>query len=47
MATLDIKEAPHIAYITFLVRGMYNVNLKVYDSEDNLLGIFTCQPYVQ
>lgn len=46
MATLEIKDFPHIAYITFLVRGLYYVNLKVYDSENNLVGIFTSQPHV-
>lgn len=44
---LDTKDAPHIAKITFLSAGLFDVRLDVYDADEILVGVFTCQAYVQ
>lgn len=46
-ARLDTKDAPHIAKITFLSAGFFDVRLEVYDADEILVGVFTCQSYVQ
>lgn len=45
-ATLECDEFPHIAKITFLTRGLFTVTVEVYNGDEELLGVFTCQPYV-
>lgn len=46
-ARLDTKDAPHIAKITFLSAGLFDVRLEVYDADEILVGVFTCQSFVQ
>lgn len=45
-ATLECDEFPHIAKITFLTRGLFTVTVEVYNGDEELLRVFTCQPYV-
>ena len=47
MATIDTKDAPHRARITFTASGLFNITLNVYDGDGILVGVFTCQPFVQ
>lgn len=44
--TIDNEEYPHIAKITFLSRGLYTINLAIYNGDDELVDGYTCQPYV-
>ena len=44
--TLECDEFPHIAKITFLTRGLFTVTVEVYNGDEELLRVFTCQPYV-
>lgn len=45
-AIFNNGEYPHITKITFLSRGLYTVKVEIYDGDDVLLGVFTCQPFV-
>lgn len=45
-ATLECDEYPHIAKITFLRKGLYTVTVEIYNGDEELLRVFTCQPYV-
>ena len=45
--SLNVKDSPYVAYVTFLKQGIFNVNLVVYDKQGRLRGNFTSQAIVQ